>query len=67
MINPSGENMQQTYRLKTLNCPPKIKEMISFERDLLDLINKIKFQKISSNSQNHLKEDMKAIKKSKNV
>ena len=30
-INPSGENMKQTYGLKTLNCPPKIKEMVSFE------------------------------------
>ena len=33
-INPSYENMQQIYGLKTLDCPPKIKEMNSFERDL---------------------------------
>ena len=61
-INPSSENMQQTYGLKTLNYPPKIKEMALFERDLWDLVNKIKF---SSNFQNQLKQDIKAIKKSK--
>ena len=64
-INPSRENMQQTYGLKTLNCPPKIKEMVLFEQDLWDLVNKIKFRKVSSNFQNQLKEDIKAIKKSK--
>ena len=58
-INPSCENMQQTYGLKTLDCPPKIKEMNSFERDLQDLV--------SSNFQNQLKEDIKAIKKSKKI
>ena len=66
-INPSRENMQQTYGLKTLNCPPKIKEMVLFERDLWDLVNKIKFRKVSSNFQNQLNEDIKAIKKSKKI
>ena len=66
-INPSRENMQQIYGLKTLNCPPKIKEMVLFERDLWDLVNKIKFRKVSSNFQNQLKEDIKAIKKSKKI
>ena len=42
---------------------PKIKEMVSFELDLWDLVNKLKFRKISSNFQNQLKEDIKAIKK----
>ena len=62
-INPSSENMQQTYRLKTLNYAPKIKEMVLFERDLSDLVNKIKVRRVSSNFQNQLKEDTKAIKK----
>ena len=59
--------MQETYGLKTCNCPPKIKEMVLFERDLWDLVNKIKFRKVSSNFQNQLKEDIKAIKKSKKI
>ena len=57
--------MQQTYGLKMLNCPSKIKEIISFGLELWELVNKAKFRKVSSNFQNLLKEDMKAIKKSK--
>ena len=59
--------MQQTYGLKTLNCPPKIKEMVLFDRDLWELVNKIKFRKVSSNFQNQLKEDIKVTKKSKKI
>ena len=66
-IKPSSKNMQQTYALKTLNCPPKIKEIVSFEQDFWDLVNKIKFRKLSSNFQNQVKEDIKAIKKSKKL
>ena len=66
-INPSSKNMQQTYGLKTLNCPLKIKEMVLFERDLGDLVNKIKFRKFSSNFKNQLKDDIRAIKKSKKI
>ena len=53
--------MQQTYGLKTLNCPPKIKEMVLFEWDLWDLVNKRKFQKVS-NFQNQLKASKKLKK-----
>ena len=66
-IKPSSEKMHQTYGLKTFNCPPKIKEMVLFELELWDLVNKIKFRKVSSNFQNQLKEDIKAIKKSKKI
>lgn len=52
--------MQQTYGFETLNCPPKIKEIILFERELWDLVNEIKFRKVSSNFQNWLEEDIKA-------
>ena len=50
-----------------LNCPPKIKGIVLFEPDLWDLVNKTKFRKVSSNFQNQLKEDTKAIKKSKKI
>lgn len=46
-INPSGKNMQETCSLKTLNCHPKIKEMVLFETDQWDLVNKLKFRKVS--------------------
>ena len=34
--------------------------MVSFQKDLGDLFNKLKFSKISSNFRNHLKEDIKS-------
>ena len=62
-INPSGENMQQTYGFKTLSCPPKIKQVISFEGDLWNLVNKITFRKVNSKFQSQLKKDIKTRKK----
>ena len=41
-----SEDTQETYSLKSLNCPPKNKEMVPFEKDLWNLVNKLKFRKI---------------------
>ena len=35
--------MSENYDLKSLNCPPKIKRMTSFENDLTNLLKNIKF------------------------
>ena len=32
-MNVSEGNMQETYGLKRLNCFPKIKEIVPFEKD----------------------------------
>ena len=45
-----SEDTQETYGLKSLNCPPKIKEMVPFEKDLWNLVNKLKFRKIKATS-----------------
>ena len=44
------EDSQETYGLKSLNCSPKIKEMVPFEKDLWNLANKLKFVKINATS-----------------
>ena len=59
-----SEDTQETYGLKSLNCPPKIKEMVPFEKDLWNLVNKLKFRKIKSNFQRQLNEDIRVIKRS---
>ena len=59
--------MQEIHGLKTSNYLAKIKETVLFERELWELVNKIKFRKISSNFQNQLKEDTKARRKSKKI
>ena len=42
-MNRSDDNPQETYCLKSLNCPLKIKEMVAFEKDFWHLVNKLKF------------------------
>ena len=62
-----SEDTQETYDLKSLNCPPKIKEMVPFEKDLWNLVNKLKFRKIKSNFQRQLNEDIRVIKRSNKI
>ena len=62
-----SDDTHETYGLKSLNCPPKIKEMVPFEKDLWNLVNKLKFRKIKSNFQRQLNEDITEIKRSNKV
>ena len=62
-----SEDTQETYDLKSLNCPPKIKEMLPFEKDFWKLVNKLKFRKTKSNFQRQLNEDIRVIKRSNKV
>ena len=48
-----------------MNCPPKIKEMISFENDITNLLKTIKFRETKSSFQQQLTEDIKIIKNTK--
>ena len=58
------EDTKETCGLKSLNCPPKIKEMVPFENDLWNLVDKLKFRKTKSNFQRQLNEDIRVIKQS---
>ena len=60
-----NEVIPETYGLKTLNCPPKIKDMNDFENDLTDLPKKIKFRSTNSKFQDELRKDIKTIKNTK--
>ena len=55
---------KKPYGLKTLNSPPEIKEMVPYEKDLWNLVNKLKFRKIKSNLQRQLNEDIRVIRRS---
>ena len=46
-----SEDTQKTYGLKSLNFPPKIKEMVPFEEDLWNLVDQLKFRKIEGKFQ----------------
>ena len=66
-MNRSDDNLQETYCLKSLICPPKIKEMVAFEKELWHLVNKLKFRKIKSNFQRQLNKNIRVIKRSNKV
>ena len=53
-----------TFKINTVKYPQQVKEMVSFENPLLDLVKNIKFRKIQSNFQTNLNEDVKTIRKS---
>ena len=55
----------KNYGLKSLNCPPKIKEMTNFENDLTNLLKSIKFRATKSSFQRELTEDIRTIKNTK--
>ena len=55
--NPRPEN----YGLKTANCPDQVKDLIPFEKDLIKLAKNIKFRRTTSNFQNQMKDDIRAI------
>ena len=56
-----SQTIPETYGLKSLNCPPQVKELIQFESDLLDMIKSLKFRKTRSHFQRRLKEDINTI------
>lgn len=66
-MNDNERNTRKTYGLKTLNCSPKTKKMVSFEKHLWDLVNTLIFRKIKRNFQRQLNEDPRTISRSNKV
>ena len=52
------------YGIKSNRCPPQIKDLIAFEKDMIDLVHQIRFRKANSNFQRKLNKDLKTIKSS---
>ena len=61
----SNKFIPENYGLKSLNCPPKIKNMTNFENDLTNLLKTIKFRVTESSFQQQLTEDIRIIKNTK--
>lgn len=59
---PNDEPIPETYGLKTLNCPPLIKDLVPFENDLFDLVKSVKFRDHQNRFQRTLKNDIRTIK-----
>ena len=55
-----------SYGLKTFKCPGQVKELLNFEKDLIDLVTNVKFEEgyKKSEFQNKLRKDIETITKS---
>ena len=58
--NPLVSNTSKNY-------PSQIKELIAFEKDLLDIVKSIKFRNINNKFKNLMKADIVKVKASPNV
>ena len=57
----------KTYGLKSLNRSPRVKELIQYESELLDIIKSLKFRKTRSHFQKRLKDDINTIHNKYNI
>ena len=55
-------NNKQTFGFRSPKCPPTVDELGSFETDLQEMINNIKFRPIRNKFLSKLNEDVKTIK-----
>ena len=55
----------EKYWLKTLHSPKEIKELSTFEKDLIAVVKDIKFRNARSDFQTRLQEDIRSIHNSK--
>ena len=55
------------FGFKSRKCPPQIKDLIPFENDMLEMIENLRFRKVSNQFQEKLKTDMTNIKQSKKL
>jgi hypothetical protein len=64
-MNKLSDNNDSTnyvnYGIKTAKCPPYIKEMSMFEKELLNLVKNIKFRKINNAFQEKISRDIKSF------
>jgi len=66
--NDSEEDAQnENYGLKTTNTPQQVPELVEFEKELIEIIPKLKFKNGMSNFQSKLKRDIKTIKESDKI
>lgn len=49
------------YGIKTHDCPPLIKDLVPFEKEMFEMVKTIKFRTCNSNFQKQLKKDIRII------
>ena len=59
--------INENFGLKSKRTPPKIDEMIDFERELFEMVENIQFQEVNDSLQSKLKEDVKKLDSSDDI
>ena len=64
-IDPTTHKTGLTFGINSTKCPPQVKELVSFEEDLIKLIKNIRFWKVGNKFQRTHAKDLKHIRSSK--
>ena len=64
-LKATNDNSSERHVLKALKFPKQVKELVPFEKDLIDMLKVIKFPKVKNQFLTKLKNDIKTIKQSK--
>ena len=60
-------DVKKQYGLKSPYCPPLVKALSAFEKDLCKLVKNVKLRRVRCNFQEKLNKDIKAISTTKKV
>ena len=60
----NNNGTQQKFGFKSRKCPPQIKDMESFESELVEMTQNIKFRKTKDTFQRTLNQDIKSVRSS---
>ena len=58
---------KDNYAFKTARCPSSVKELVSFENDMMDMIKKLEFKRVNNEFQSNLRNDIRQIRESNNL
>ena len=58
---------KDSYGFKTVKCSSSVKELVSFEIDMMDMIKNLEFKRINNEFQLNLRNDIRQISRSNNL
>ena len=58
---------KDNYGFKTVKCPSSVKEVVSFENDVMDMIKNLEFKRVNNEFQSNLRNDIRQIRISNNL
>ena len=66
-LNPRSRITKRTFNFRSIKNPPKVKELVKFKEDMLNIVKSIQFKKSKTKFQRKLQEDVTKIRNNNNV